>query len=478
MNDVALQPETGGVDRSALVDLTATQALSLINSHRLSPQLYRQALQARAGQVSTYNAVAAMHPGAATPQQGPLNGVPVLVKDSFDVEGMPTTAGTPALSANIAGSTAPLIQRLLDAGANILAKTVMHELSLGGTSRNGVHGTPKNPWNPERICGGSSGGAASAVALGIAPVSIGADTGGSIRVPAALCGVIGFRPSVGRYPQGGAVPLSPTRDAAGPIARSMEDIVTVDAVLSGQPRKKERRADTTVTLGLIPSHLQDLEPDVSAVFESTQQKLIQSGVRIVALSGQDLLDRAQDIALTLVWGEAGSAIETYLQEQGRISLAELLEQISEPDVALAMRNGMGSVSPKKYRAALIERDALRRELAARLHHAGASGLIYPTTPVVAPKLEDGETLALNGRLVPTFTTLIRHCDFGGTIGLPGISLPVGRGPETGLPVGIELTYPPEADDQLLDLATQLAPLILDVASPTQLVPVHKHSPVA
>lgn len=463
-------------EAAELVDLTATEARRLIDNGTLDAEQYRHVLHDRAEQVREYNALSSLliKPVKLAGQDGPLAGIPVVVKDSIDVAGVASTAGTPALADNIASRNAPLVQRLLESGAIVVGKTVMHELSLGGTSHNGLHGVPKNPWDSQRISGGSSGGAAAAVALGIAPISIGADTGGSVRVPAALCGVIGFRPSVGRYPEGGAVPLSPTRDTAGPMARSMEDILAVDSVLSGRSPRSAENVTPPVTLGISPAHRQDLDSDVSAVFDAALHRLEEHEIRIVTVDVDDLIDRAHAIAFTLVWGEAGQALQRYLEEHGTISLTTVLEQICLPDVANALRTNLDSVTVAQYQAALTARRALQEEFGARLRAAGAAGLVFPTSPVVAPALEAERTIQLNGRPVPAFATLIRHGDFGGTIGLPGISLPAGRGPDSGLPVGIELTCPSGDDDHLLVLATQLAPLILDATSPTHLVPVQDH----
>jgi Asp-tRNA(Asn)/Glu-tRNA(Gln) amidotransferase A subunit family amidase len=183
-------------DSRYLVDVSATEARELIDAGHLDADTYLQALHDRAQQVSHYNALTTLLPLTldASRNLGALAGIPVVVKDSIDVQGAATTAGTPGLVDNVAHENAPLVQRLVDAGAMITGKAVMHELSLGCTSNNALHGAPKNPWDPTRISGGSSGGSASAVALGIAPLSIGADTGGSVRVPAALCGIVGSDP--------------------------------------------------------------------------------------------------------------------------------------------------------------------------------------------------------------------------------------------------------------------------------------------
>src|SRR5699024_554346 len=156
---------------------------------------------------------------------GELAGVPLAVKDNIDTCDAPTTAGTAALQGRVPGSDSTAVARLRAADGLLAGKTVMHELSLGITSNNAVTGPARNPYDPTLIAGGSSGGTATAVAAGMVPAGLGADTGGSVRQPASLCGLVGFRPTVGRYPTGGMVPLSRTRDAIGPMARSVADVV-------------------------------------------------------------------------------------------------------------------------------------------------------------------------------------------------------------------------------------------------------------
>ena len=161
---------------------------------------------------------------------GPLHGLPIPVKDSLNTRDYPTTAGTPALRGFRPAQNAPLIDALLGAGAIVLGKTNLHELSYGWTSNNLAFGAVHNPYDPARIPGGSSGGTAAAVAAHMAPLGVAEDTEGSIRVPAALCGIAGFRPTTGRYSTQGAVPISVLFDQAGPHARSVADIALFDAV--------------------------------------------------------------------------------------------------------------------------------------------------------------------------------------------------------------------------------------------------------
>ena len=235
--------------------LTATQAVSAIQSGRLKATDYVATLLARAAALSTLNALtvlntegaleAARRIDALSPDEKrrlPLVGPPVVVKDNINTAGLQTSAGTPALENFIPSTHAPSVKKLLDAGAILLGKANMHELALGITSTNlSTHAGPvRNPYNPGMIPGGSSGGTAVAVAARIVPAGLGTDTGGSTRIPAALTGITGFRPSVSnggdqrRYHDTNAVvPISHTRDTVGPMARTVADIALLDGVVAG-----------------------------------------------------------------------------------------------------------------------------------------------------------------------------------------------------------------------------------------------------
>src|SRR6266571_7456183 len=214
---------------------------------------------------------------------GPLDGAIVSVKDLFDVAGEPTRAGSKVLAeAPPAAADAPVVRRLRAAGGVIVAKTNMSEFAFSGIGTNPHYGTPRNPADRARVPGGSSSGAAVAAADGLCEIAIGTDTGGSTRIPAALCGIVGFKPSQWRIPTDGAFPLSFTLDAIGPLARTVADCARADAVMAGeQPAALDPAPLNGLRLGVpLGLPLQDFDATVAARFSAAQKMLGGAGVRL------------------------------------------------------------------------------------------------------------------------------------------------------------------------------------------------------
>lgn len=229
-----------------LEQLRATEAAALIKSGEITSTELVETLLARIaghGDLNafiTLDAEGALEQAAAADEAvragdplGRLHGVPIVIKDNMDVAGLPTTAGTPGMLKVVPGKDAAIVTLLRKEGAVILGKSNLHELGFGITCDNAYFGPVRNPHNREYITGGSSGGNAAALADYLTPLAIGSDTGGSIRIPASLCGVFGYRPSVGRYPMQGFIPMAPTKDVVGPMARTAADLVLVDAIVNG-----------------------------------------------------------------------------------------------------------------------------------------------------------------------------------------------------------------------------------------------------
>jgi Asp-tRNA(Asn)/Glu-tRNA(Gln) amidotransferase A subunit family amidase len=239
---------------SSLVELSATAAVAGIRDGNIKAEDYARALLDRAQQLASLNAfrildrettLEAAHNAdrqrASGAQLGMLHGLPIPVKDSVNTKALPTSNGTRALANFKPRDDAAVLKPLFAQGAILMGKTNLHELSFGWTSNNAVFGPVRNPYDPTRVPGGSSGGSGAAVAARMAPLAIGEDTNGSIRHPAANCGLTGFRPSFGRYPDDGIMPLTDKFDQVGPIARSVDDIVLFDNVLVPNSAPSRRR---------------------------------------------------------------------------------------------------------------------------------------------------------------------------------------------------------------------------------------------
>lgn len=385
---------------------------------------------------------------------GPLAGVPVAVKDNLDTHDLVTTGGTPALRDSRPGRDHLAVERLRAAGAAVVGKTNLHELALGITSNNAAFGPVRNPHDPARSAGGSSGGSAVAVATGVVPVALGSDTGGSMRIPAAHCGVVGFRPTVGRWGRGRAVPISRTRDTVGVFATSVADVAEVDAVVTGAgavPGPERLR------IGVPRAFYEDLHPDVAACAARALDRLADAGVELVEREVVDAHALDAECGFPIVFAEIAEDLPAYLAtlpgpEKG-LGLVDVLDEVASPDVRGALEvAASGAFGPADLVRALEVRERLRAAYAAALE--GLDALVYPTVPLPPPPLGDDDLTELNGASVPVFLTSIRNTAPGSTAGMPSISLPAGLG-AGGLPIGISLESVPGHDVALLAVAQRV-----------------------
>jgi Asp-tRNA(Asn)/Glu-tRNA(Gln) amidotransferase A subunit family amidase len=382
-----------------------------------------------------------------------LHGLPIILKDNIDTSEMPTTAGTPALKDHRPLEDAPIVKTLIEAGAIIFGKANMHELAHGITNNNKAFGPVRNPHDPGKIPGGSSGGCGAAVAARLVPVGIGTDTGGSVRIPAALCGIVGFRPTVGRYPQKGIVPISHTRDTAGPMTRSVDDAALIDRVITGDLVDITPTDLHGVRLGVPRSpFFHDIDPAVSDVMESVLDRFRSYGIQLVEIDLTEVteLDRVSGFPIALY--EVVEDLEQYLrQHEIGLDIHDIAAQVASPDVKVIFERllNKGGTSKETYLEALhTHRRHLQDLYRECFTKSRLSAIVFPTTPLPAISIGEDDTTILNGQTVSTFGTFIRNTSPASVAGIPGLSLPAGTSPE-GLPVGMEIEGPFGNDRQIL-----------------------------
>lgn len=435
------------------------RARGTVRPDGLTAHTLRQAAHtARLHAVSFWNATA-LTAARERDGEGPLDGVPLLIKDNIDTRDAPTTAGTPVLSGRVPPHDAPAVTVLRRAGAVIAGKCTQHELALGASSVNPVSGTPRNPLDPTRTAGGSSGGAAAAVASGLVPAALGTDTHGSVRIPASFCGLFGFRPTVGRYPTGGLVPVSPSRDTPGPLARSMDDLLLLDAVLSGRPVASPGPPARELTLGVQAGHLPGLDAEVATVFGEARAACAAAGVTLVELDLADEEREGNEAGAVLSTHEFVPALAAYLAERyPDLTADRVLDGVASPDVrTFAEFMRASTVSPTDYRDARRARDAVRERMRRVLDGAGVSAVLHPTVPCLPDLLDELGSPAADAAGAPAYLRYLHFTSLAGALALPAVTVPVHR--SGALPVGLELRGVHGRDEDLLGAAAALAPVL-------------------
>lgn len=432
-----------GDHAAALRELGVARAAAAIVGGEVSPvelaAAYLERIEEHAEPLNAFRAVTAesaleearaaersLRAGGAA---GPLHGVPVAVKDNIDVAGVPLTAGTSVLG-HVPEEDAPVVRRLREAGAVLLGKLHMSEWAIGGTSQNVHFGAARNPWDPSRVTGGSSGGSGAAVAADLVPAALGTDTGGSVRIPAALCGVTGLRPTVGHVSNRGTIPVAWSFDTVGPLSRRAEDVGCMLEAIGGYdpgdplseagPRRSgdPGAGAEGLRIGLLDHGFRDRLPEP-----------IRERLDAVAATFERLGARVEPVVLD-GGEEAHKWVSEMVLAEAAWHHAERLEREPEvyaPDVRTRLTRGMAVTGRRYARGRQLQRE-WRRMLASACD--GQDLLLAPACAEEAPPIEGTDPLEATARL-SRFTALF------GFAGVPGLVMPCGFG-SAGLPVAVQL----------------------------------------
>src|SRR5580692_218612 len=471
-------------DTGELCDLSAAAAVAHMSQGSLTTERYAQALLARCQSARALNAFITLDPARvledarsrdrerlAGVKPGPLFGLPIPVKDSVNTRDYPTTGGTPALRHFRPAEDAPVVAALREAGALVLGKTNLHELSYGWTSNNLAFGAVHNPYDLAHIPGGSSGGTAAAIAAHLAPLGIAEDTEGSIRVPAAFCGIAGFRPTTGRYSTRGCVPISPLFDQIGPHARAVSDLALFDSVVSKDRHEFAPTPLRGVRLGIVRDFwFTGLDPEVERVTELALQRIKSAGAEIIETSLPGLQSLIDLTTSTVQLHDVRTALARYLKKYATgLSFDKVLAQASA-DIQETFRNYVlpgapNFVSEAAYAAARdTHLPALRSLYQEYFARTGVAAIVFPATMIAATPIGEDVTVSIQGRKVRFDIAIARNIAPGSTAGIPGLVLPAGL-TAAGLPVGIEFDAPAAADRPLLALGAGLERALGPISPP-------------
>ena len=458
--------------RPEFAEWTASAAVAAMRRGDISAENYASALLRRCEATRPLNAFISIQPEGvleaaraadqsrrAGRPMGRLHGLPIPVKDSVNTHALPTSAGTAALRDFRPSGDAPVLQALVAQGAILLGKTNLHELSLGYTTNNATFGACHNPYDIARSPGGSSGGSAAAVAARLAPLAVAEDTLGSIRVPSAMCGLTGLRPSIGRYPTSGVMPISPRFDAVGAVSRTVEDLVLFDSVF--RPHEAAPRLLPLRELRIaVPDYQWSmLHPEVERVAAAALARLANAGVRLVHLELPEILKTALQTAQGILSYEVVPNETKYLAEYHTgISFAELESQMSaglrQRFESNFMPGAPAAIAPDAYARHVQQLGVLRDALQGLFKDHQVTAMVFP--PTMSPPLmigEDSET-NIGGQNVLVRTAMARNGALASCTGIPALVLPAGI-TNDGLPVGLEIDMLRDEDRQLLALGLSL-----------------------
>jgi len=479
-----VDPQLAPAQPTNYAEMSAVEAVAAMRGGDVKAEDYAAALLERCQAHSNLNAFITLEPQrvleearaadlrrASGEPLGPLHGLPLPVKDSIDTSDYRTTSGTNALRDFHPKRDAAVMLPLRAAGAIVLGKTNIHEMSYGWTSNNQAYGPVHNPYDPQRIPGGSTGGTAAAIASRMAPAGLAEDTNGSIRIPAALCGIAGLRPTTGRWPQAGVMPITGLFDTVGPHARSVADLALLDAVVTGDTRLNPVTSLQGVRLAVSPSYfLAGLHPETDRVMAGALKRLKAAGAEIVEAEVPNLADMVNAMNFQIQTYDTVPSVRAYLKNEGTdISFEDLLGQMS-PGVRWVFENfsipGGKFFPPEKVydEARATVRPKLQATLRSYFREQRVQALVFPSALCPATRIgEDAET-EWAGEKKPIYVVYSRNVAPGNCASLPGLVLPGGLTTD-GLPIGIEFDAPIGKDRDLLGLGFALERALGSIPQP-------------
>jgi len=437
-----------------LADLTIAEAAQAIRERELSPVELTEACLSRAARWEpVVGAFVRLEPEVAIRQahvlteeltrgehRGPLHGVPVAIKDVIDVRGVPTTAASRVLDGEPAPDDAPVVARLRARGAVLVGKTNTQEFAYGVITP----GTA-NPWDRSRIPGGSSGGSAAAVAVRASLGALGTDTAGSVRIPAALCGVSGLKPTRGAVPMAGIIPLAPNMDVCGPIAGTARDLAILWEAMSGdRSALPEGRADVTLGAPEASSEVVETEPEVASAVEATVDTLVGLGARRVPADLPPFAEWDEPRTTVLMH----EALEVHRRAGWYPGRADRYTEETRGYLERATPITLQDVSAARRVLAPLEGRLLEAFDAVDV-------LVLPTTPIVAPTMAEAARTTPTSRRRPVVGKLTRICGPVNWCGLAAATIPCGVG-EGNLPIGVQFVARDESTALDVAIAFQSA----------------------
>jgi len=427
---------------------------SLREIERLDPKL--NAFITVTGEAALEEASARDEELARGIDRGPLHGIPIAHKDLMRTKGVRTTAGSKIFSNYVPQCDAYIVTKLREAGAVSVGKTGLHELAYGITSNNPYFGAIHNPWDLKRIPGGSSGGSAAAVAAGILPFATGTDTGGSIRVPASFCGVVGLKPTFGRVNIRGVLPLGFSQDHVGPITRTVRDAAIAFQAMIDDPTDYVPPADSDLTglrIGFpLNFFTEQVDSEVEASIRAAFDIAVGIGGSVVEVIVPDM-EALRSAATTCLLVEAASSLKPFLDRRADFS-ADVLPKLDQGE----------AISAIDYIEAQRTRRRIGRQFAKLFDKVDC--IFTPATPMPAPKIGE-TTVEIRGVPEEVRAVATRFTRGMNALGLPAISIPCGFS-LSGLPIGLQIIAAARQEDRLLHAAAAMEDAMGLTARYTQL----------